>query len=114
MRTTFAAFAAFVFGAALATSAAFAVDRVATAGQSSCATFSGVSNVTPGFWNAKTAPTYRCTSWPRKCAEGTKPLENSAAISGDLVNQPAQTKYGVQNGEFFYTCGVPATLKPTT
>ena len=110
MKLPYAALTAFVLGAAMATTAAMAVERASepTSGQSFCATFDGVANVTPGYWNSKTAPTYVCTSWPRKCSPGTKPLENTTAISGNLVNQAAQTNYGVKNGAFFYTCGVPA------
>lgn len=114
MKFPYAALTAFVLGATLATSAAYAVERTAeaTSGQSTCATFDGVQNVTPGSWSAKNAPTYVCTSWPRKCAQGTKPLDNVGAMSGPLVNSPAQTNYGYKNGSFFYTCGVTAVIAP--
>jgi len=110
VKLPYAALTAFVLGATLATSAAYAVERTAEAasGQSTCATFDGVQNVTPGSWNSKTATTYVCTSWPRKCAQGTKPLENTGAVSGPLINSPAQTNYGYKNGSFLYACGVPA------
>jgi hypothetical protein len=70
---------------------------------------------TPATWNSTTATSYVCKSSVPACANGTKSEGNVAAMNGPLVSEPGQHNVGQsKNGYFFYTCAVPANVKPTT
>jgi hypothetical protein len=100
---------AIMIGVTLIGNQAIAADRnpAPTSGAATC--IAGFTP-TPTTWNSTTATSYVCKSSKPACANGTVVEGNTAAISGPLVNEPAQQNIGMSKsgGYFYYTCGVPA------
>jgi hypothetical protein len=113
----YTALAAFTLGLALIANQAYAAENsrpaaTPTAGPATC--IAGFT-ATPTTWNSKTATSYVCKSSKPACANGTALEGNTAAMSGGLVNEPAQQNIGMsKSGYFYYTCGVPANIVAPT